>query len=244
VDFPSELTSAAQIALEASHSHRFIIEDFLEKEGLSSGSESFFVDGELKYNAFYDQYFDNEAANPYTPSAEIWPTEKAQSVQDEIKEELQRLGTLLEFRTGLFNIEWRVCKNGKAYLMEVSPRAGGNRLAEILNYATDVDIIEAEVLKALGESIPDIHEPCYNGAYAIWVLHSKESGRFRGLKIDSSILANIVEQEVRIEEGQSVSSFKGANDAIGTLFIKERNREMLDILLGNLNDKVGVVVCK
>lgn len=244
VDNPEDLGTAIQYALSESHNGHFIIEDFLEKKGLSSGSESFFMDGELKYNAFYDQYFDNEAANPYTPSAEIWPTEKAQSVQNDIKDELQRLGRLLGFRTGLFNIEWRVCKNGKAYLMEVSPRAGGNRLAEILNYATDVDIIEAEVLKALGASIPDIHEPCYNGAYAIWVLHSKESGRFRGLKIDSSILANIVEQEVRIEEGQSVSSFKGANDAIGTLFIKEQNREMLDILLGNLNDKVEVVVCK
>ena len=244
VDHPDELRTAVQYALSESHNGRFIIEDFLEKEGLSSGSESFFVDGELKYNAFYDQYFDNEAANPYTPSAEIWPTDKVQSIQDEIKKELQRLGNLLEFRTGLFNIEWRVCKNGKAYLMEVSPRAGGNRLAEILNYATDVDIIEAEVLKALGEAIPQIHEPCYNGAYAIWVLHSKAAGRFRDLKIDSTILANIVEKEIRVEKGQNVAPFKGANDAMGTLFIKEKNREALDVLLSSLNDMVEVIVRK
>ncbi len=244
VDNPKDLGTAIQYALSESHNDHFIIEDFLEKEGLSSGSESFFVEGELKYNAFYDQYFDDEAANPYTPSAEIWPTDKEQSIQDEIRNDLQRLGNLLGFRTGLFNIEWRVCKNGKAYLMEVSPRAGGNRLAEILNYATDVDIIEAEVLKALGVEIPKIHEPNYNGAYAIWVLHSKESGKFKGLKVDNSILANIVEKEVRVEEGQSVSSFKGANDAIGTLFIKEQNRELLDILLGNLRDKVDVDICK
>ena len=76
----------------------------MEKEGLSSGSESFFVDGELKFNAFYDQYFDNEAANPYTPSAEIWPTDKVQWMQDEIKSELQRLGNILGFRTGLFTM--------------------------------------------------------------------------------------------------------------------------------------------
>lgn len=244
VDNPQDLGAAIQYALNESHNGHFIIEDFLEKEGLSSGSESFFVDGELKYNAFYDQYYDNEAANPYTPSAEIWPTDKQQGIQDEIKKELQRLGNLLGFRTGLFNIEWRFCKNGKVYLMEVSPRAGGNRLAEILNYATDVDIIEAEVLKALGENIPVIHEPNYNGAYAIWVLHSKESGRFIGLKIDNSILANIIEKEVRVEEGQGVESFRGASDAIGTLFIKEQNREMLDVLLANLNDKVEVVVRK
>ena len=163
----------------------------MEKEGLSSGSESFFVDGELKFNAFYDQYFDNEAANPYTPSAEIWPTDKVQRMQDEIKSELQRLGNILGFRTGLFNIEWRVCKNGKAYLMEVSPRAGGNRLAEILNYATDVDIIEAEVLKALGDSIPEIHEPSYNGFYAIYVLHSIVPGSYQGIEIDDAFKSGL-----------------------------------------------------
>ncbi len=241
VDNPKDLGAAIQYALEESHNGHFIVEDFLEKEGLSSGSESFFVDGELRYNAFYDQYFDKEAVNPYTPSAEIWPTDKSQNVQDEIKTELQRLGDLLKFRTGLFNIEWRICKNGKAYLMEVSPRAGGNRLAEILNYATDVDIIEAEVLKAIGEPIPEIHEPQYNGAYAIWVLHSKKSGQFGGLSIDNDIRSNIIEQETRVVEGQRVTAFKGANDAIGTLFIREKNREMLDILLSNLKDKVEVL---
>ena len=144
VDDPKDLRKAIEHALDESHNGHFIIEDFLEKEGLSSGSESFFVDGELRYNAFYDQFFDDEAANPFTPSAECWPADKPTFVLDEVRKELQRLGKLLHVQTGLFNVEWRVCKDGKVYLMEVSPRAGGNRLAEILNYAVDVDIIEAK----------------------------------------------------------------------------------------------------
>lgn len=243
VDNPEDLGTAIQYALSESHNGHFIIEDFLEKEGLSSGSESFFVDGELKYNAFYDQYFDNEAANPYTPSAEIWPTEKAQSVQDEIKEELQRLGSLLGFRTGLFNIEWRVCKNGKAYLMEVSPRAGGNRLAEILNYATDVDIIEAEVLKALGDNIPEIYEPCYNGYYAIYVLHSIVPGSYEGIEIDDAFKNNyVVERELRVVTGQKIEGFSGANNAIGTLFLKFNTRNELEENLRNINQFVKIIV--
>lgn len=243
VDNPEDLRTAIQYALSESHNGHFIIEDFLEKEGLSSGSESFFVDGELKYNAFYDQYFDNEAANPYTPSAEIWPTEKAQCVQDEIKEELQRLGSLLGFRTGLFNIEWRVCKNGKAYLMEVSPRAGGNRLAEILNYATDVDIIEAEVLKALGDNIPEIYEPCYNGYYAIYVLHSIVPGSYEGIEIDDAFKNNyVVERELRVVTGQKIDGFSGANNAIGTLFLKFNTRNELEENLRNINQFVKIIV--
>ena len=155
VDNPDDLPKAIAHALEESHNGHYIIEDYLEKDGLSSGSESFYVDGELRYNAFYDQYFDVEASNPYTPSAECWPSNKPESILNDVREQLQKVGHLLQFHTGLFNIEWRV-SNGKVYLMEVSPRAGGNRLAEILNYATDVNIIEAEVSKAIGENMPNI----------------------------------------------------------------------------------------
>lgn len=73
VDSPHKLESAIEIALSESHNGHFIIEDFLEKEGFSFGSESFVVNGQLLYNGFYDQYFDSEAVNPYTPMAEVWP---------------------------------------------------------------------------------------------------------------------------------------------------------------------------
>ena len=242
VNVPEDLPKAITHALEESHNGHFIIEDFLEKEGLSSGSESFFVDGELRYNAFYDQYFDDEAANPFTPSAEIWPTEKGESVQNEIKSELQRLGRLLNFGTGLFNVEWRVCKNGKAYLMEVSPRAGGNRLAEILNYATDVDIIEAEVCKAIGEPFPMVHEPNYYGSYAIWVIHSLQAGAFQNLEVDEDIKTNIIETEIRIGKGQQIKAFSGANDAIGTLFLRANSRKEMNVVLSRLKEKVRIVV--
>lgn len=232
VDNQEALRSAIEFAIGESHNGHFIIEDFLEKEGLSSGSESFFVNGELRYNAFYDQYFDNEAANPYTPSAECWPTSKSEKVQDEVRTELQRLGKLLNVGTGLFNVEWRVCKDGKVYLMEVSPRAGGNRLAEILNYATDVDIIEAEVMKAMGECLPVVHEPSYNGSYAIYVLHSERAGIFQRIDIDPVFEKQyVVEKEIRVLNGSHVESFDGANQAVGSLFLRfKTNQEMHKVL--------------
>lgn len=225
---PKELPNAIDHALEESHNGHFIIEDFLEKEGLSSGSESFYVDGILKYNAFYDQYFDAEATNPYTPSAECWPADKPAYILDDVKKQLQRLGHLLKFRTGLFNVEWRVCKDGKVYLMEVSPRAGGNRLAEILNYATDVDIIDAEVSKAIDEAIPVVHEPNYKGHYCILVLHSDKAGKYKDVEILDTFNGEIVEKEIRVNVGDSVEPFSGANNAIGTLFLRFDTRQQMD----------------
>ena len=224
----NDLAKAIETALEASISKNFIIEDFLVKEGFSVGAESYVVDGILKYNAFYDQYFDNEAQNPYVPSAEVWPSSLNIKYQEDAKKELQRLISLLKITTGIFNIECRVC-NGKLYIMEVSPRGGGNRLAEILNYAADVNIIEAETKKALGLPLPDIHEPNYNGHYAIFVLHTDKEGIFKEIEIDEDFKQNhIIEEEIRVKEGDKISSFSGANAAIGTLFLKFENRAELD----------------
>ena len=232
VENPQDLAQAVDTALASSISKKFIIEDFLEKEGYSVGSESFVVDGKLMYNAFYDQYFDDEAINPYTPSAEIWPSVMKAYHQQEIKSELQRLIELLGITTGLFNVECRVCKNGKAYLMEVSPRAGGNRLAEILNYAADININEAETRKALGLSVGDIHEPNYKGHFAILVLHSDKDGIYDGIAIDEDFRKNhIIEEEVRVNRGDKVMSFSAANAALGTLFLKFETREDLDYSL-------------
>lgn len=245
VDNPDDLKNAIVYALSESHNGHFIIEDYLEKEGLSSGSESFFLDGKLMYNGFYDQYFDNEAVNPYTPSAECWPSGKPEDILNEVRSELQRLGDLLHISTGLFNVEWRVCKDGKVYLMEVSPRAGGNRLAEMLNYAADVDIIEAEVLKAVGEPVVGIHEPHYKGSFAIYVLHSEVAGTFEGIEIDPDFeVKHVLEKEIRVPKGTHVEAFTGANQALGTLFLKFIDNNEMHQMLSGVSDSVRVNVSK
>ena len=151
VDAETELPRAINHAIEYSPSKRFIIEDFLEKQGCSSDSDSFSIDGKLVFCTFNSQYFDPEAVNEYTPAAYSWPSTMPQWAQDELRSELQRLLSLLKCRTGLYNIETRYCTNGKTYIMEVSPRAGGNRLAEMLKHVTGEDIIERATLAAVNE---------------------------------------------------------------------------------------------
>lgn len=226
VDDTKNLEEAIKYALSKSIKKEYIIEDFLDKKGLSSGAEIFVVNGELKYAAYYDQFFDNESVNPYTPSGECWPSVMPQAFQDEISNEIQRLIDLLKLRSGIFNVECRVCTNNKAYIMEVSPRGGGNRLAEILNYAADVDIIENEIKRAVEIPITDIHQPNYKGYYAILILHSSENGIFQGLEIDYEFeTAHIIEKDIWVNEGDQIKRFDGANQAIGTLFLKFTSSE-------------------
>lgn len=242
VDDPADLPAAIAHALECSPSRHYIIEDFLEKAGPSMGDECFIVNGKLKYNAFYDQFFDNEAENPYAPSGEYWPSAMGQEHESEFKGELQRLIDLLGIRTGIFNVECRVCTDGKAYLMEVSPRAGGNRLAEILNYAADVDIIEAEVCASVCMPLPEVHEPNYNGYYAINVLHSEHNGTFQGIDMDQDFeKKHVVEKDLWVEPGDIVSAFTGANQSLGTIFLRFDTREQLNLFVGSPNDYITII---
>lgn len=244
VDKPEDLPSAISHALEESHNGHVIVEDFLELEGYQSSADCFSVDGELVYADYSDQLFDKNAANPYTPALEIWPSTMLQKHQDYLTGELQRLLTLLHCGTGLYNVESRLCKNGKPYIMEVSPRAGGNRIAELQRIGTSIDLIEAEVLKAVGEHIPfEIAMPKYNGCYVNDIIHSLRAGTYRGIEYDEPFKKkHVISEAIYPTVGEHVEAFQGANNAIGSIFLKFANRQECDVKRANLSQYVKINV--
>lgn len=243
VDDPEELEAAISHALEESHNGHFIVEDFLELQGYQSSADCFSLDGELVYVDYSDQLFDKEAENPYTPAIEIWPSSMPQEHQDYLTSEIERLLKLLHCGTGLYNIESRVCKNGKPYIMEVSPRAGGNRIAELQRLGTGIDLIEAEVCKAVGESVDVITMPHYDGVYVNYIVHSNEDGIFEDAIIDDYFKKkHVIEADIRVKQGDHVEAFKGANNTIGTLFLRFDTRTELDFALANQKAWINIVV--
>ena len=243
VDDPKDIEAAIAHALDESHNGHFIVEDFLELQGYQSSADCFSVDGELVYADYSDQLFDKNAENPYTPAIEIWPASMPQEHQDYLTNEIQRLLKLLNCGTGLYNIESRVCKNGKPYIMEVSPRAGGNRIAELQRIGTGIDLIEAEVQKAVGEKVNDITMPHYDGFYVNYIVHSNQNGIFEKAILDEHFKKeHVIEAEIRVNAGEHVETFKGANNAIGTLFLHFENRQQMDDALANQSEWLKVVV--
>ena len=131
VEEPGELSKAVDEAIKSSINGAFIIEDFITFDGYHSSADPFVVDGMIKFMTYSDQLFDTEAANPYTPTKIIWPSSMKKCHQDYLTSEIQRLVDLLGLTTGIYNIETCVGIDGKPYIMEVSPRGGGCKIAEI-----------------------------------------------------------------------------------------------------------------
>ena len=243
VDRAEDLKPALEYAMEHSISSHIIVEEFIDKQGCSSDTDSFSEDGKLKFVSFCAQRFDAEATNPYTPAAYSWPSTFTKEQEEYLTSEIQRLITLLNLKTCVYNIEVRVAPNGKPYIMELTPRGGGNRLCEMLRYATGVDMITAITRAIVGDPILEpIEQKPYNGHWAEIILHADESGVFDHLEISKDLPAEIVEEDLWVENGDKVEGFEGANNAIGTLVLKFQTAEDLEKAITTQRDWLKVVV--
>lgn len=237
-----KLEEAIQYALKYSHCNEFIIEDFLEKEHDSSDCDSFSIDGKLKFVSFSAQRFDENCENPYTPAAYTWPATITKKNQEELKSEIQRLLNLLNMKNSIYNIETRECKNGKAYIMECSPRGGGNRLSEMIRYMTNVDLIDEIVRASLNMPLNDLKQKEINENWAEVILHSETEGTFKELWTSDKINDNIIEKDLWIQEGTKVGGFAGANEAIGTMILKFNSEKEMNEVLNNQEKYIKVIL--
>lgn len=244
VDKNEQLVSAIKYALSFSHRGEVIIEDYLEQKGFSSDSDSFSIDGKMVYYSFSSQRFDKNAINPFTPSAYSWPSSISSQNIEVLKNEIQRIVTLLKLKTSIYNIETRECASGKAYIMEFSPRGGGNRLAEMVYYYEGVDLITSVIKASLGIKVDLKEKKKKRNNVAEIILHSDYDGVFKELRIDESIKNNIIETDLWVKKGDIVEGFNGANKTIGTLILRFDSQKQLSDVLDNIDNYINVVVKK
>lgn len=243
IESAEELIAAAEYAIGYSKTKRFIVEEFITQKGCSSDSDCFSINGRLAFASFSNQWFDKNAVNPYTPAAYSWPSGMPIAVQGELRSELQRLIKLLNLQTSIYNIETRQGTDGKAYIMEVSPRGGGNRISELLRYACGTDLILNTVRAAVGDQVLDIEsDPIYDGFWAEVILHADNDGVFSDLWVNESISEYVVEKDVWVEKGDIVHGFTGANETIGVLIFRFDSEEQLEEIMRNITKYVRVII--
>jgi len=234
IDSPDQLESAIDKAIKGSHNDAFIIEDFLTFQGYHSSADVFTVNGDVKFITYSDQLFDKEADNAYTPSLIIWPTTMSQEHQRYLSSETQRLMHLLHMKNGIYNIETCVGIDGKPYLMEVSPRGGGCKIAEIQELAMGVPLIENEIRGAMGLPLLEMNgHPC-DGHWCEMVVHAAkgEQGILKRIVIDDGIKKKYLKIEaLTAKPGDIVHPFTGGNMALGDLIFRFETREELETVM-------------
>ena len=243
VDSPENLLPAVKTAVANSHNGAFIIEEFLNITGFRSDSDHFTINGKLIFSAYDEQFFDSHSPNPYTPAKYIFPSAMKNHNQEILTHELQRLMKLLDMKTGLYNIEACIGIDGKPYIMEVSPRGGGNKLAELEDMAYNTSLVENEIRSALNMPLIDFETNLCSGNWCSMVIHTKNSGIFKKLTIDNEIMENYVKLlEVWKNEGDIVRPFTGANMSFGHVFLRFNDREELESIMSHSDEWMNMEI--
>lgn len=173
--------------------------------------------------------------SPLIPIGEKKPSGINKVQETNIHKELQRIITALDIRFGELNIEIILDKNDNVHFLELGPRAGGNMIPIQLSDAFGIDLVRANVQAAMGET-PDFLGKTVDdlpGCYMHYVLHSYETGTFKGIKIDESIAKNVYRQVIYKKEGDPVEVFDGAGKALGIVFLHFDTVEQMDLFCKN-----------
>lgn len=237
----SELEKAVDWAIQFSFSGDFIIESFIDKKGCSSDSDCFSVDGQFKFMSYSAQRFDEKAAGEYTPAAYSWPSTLGVEAEKELTSELQRLISLLGMKTTVYNFETRVGTDGKPYIMEISPRGGGNRLSEMMRYATGVDMITGAVRAAVGDPV-EIDQKPLDGSWAEIIVHADQTGILDHYEIAPNMEPKVIEKDFWAKRGDPVKEFQSARDAIGTLVMRFDTQEELEHAITHQREWLQIIV--
>jgi biotin carboxylase len=243
IDLIEQLEEKIEYALSYSRAKRFIIEEFIDKFGYQIAGDGFSVNGTLAFRCFANEHFATNSDNPFVPIGESWPYNMTANVHKKIHDEIQRLLTLLNMKTGAYNFDIRIDQDENVYLMEIGPRNGGNLIPQVTNYATGVDMVKYTIKAAMGEDCSDIKMVETKGFWSCYMVHSDKGGIMKDLWIDKDFEKNnIVEFEMQYKVGDEITAFTGSNGTLGTMILKYTSMEEMLEKMDNMTKYIKVLV--
>ena len=239
-DLP-KLKKQIEYALSFSKVKRFIIEEFVERDGYQVGGDGFSVNGDLAFRCFSNSHFD--AKSNFIPFGESFPYVKSTEVHTKIHNEFQRLLTLLDMKSTAYNFEARLNKNGDIFIMEAAPRNGGTYIPQVTHYATGVDMVEYSIKAAMGMDCSDLKMVEPNGFWAVYEVHSFDEGTLKDIWIDDSFKRNnLVEFDMFRQIGDKIKAAVDESGLFGIMILKFATQEEMIEKMNNMYNWVKVVL--
>jgi len=169
-------------------------------------------------------------ARPYvTTCGHYVPTKLEPRLQEVLLRSLNRLWRLLQVLDGPFDCDF-VATRDTVYLLEMSPRIGGNAISTLLRKAFNFDLVQYSIQLALGEDPPWPASGTIRPA-AVVILGVPENGR---LVYDEEALLSLRREpwvdslEMDYECDAPVSAFINSRHRVGQAIIFGENRDNLE----------------
>ena len=127
--------------------------------------------------------------------------------------------------------------------LELGARSGGSLIPQITELATGVNMVKYVIKAALGEDCSEIEMSPARGYWSNYMLHSKQTGRFKEISFDENFAKNnLVDCVTELKNGDNVHAFRDAGDALGTLILKYSSKEEMFNVIENMDQFVHIII--
>ncbi len=218
------------LSMSFSIEKKVILEKYIQTEYNQIHGDAVVKDGKIIFLCLGDQYFGTGELK-FSPIATSFPSSIPDSIFDEIKRQLQKIITGLNYNQGGLNIELRIGVDGEIYFIEIAPRFGGNLIAKTISYACNVDLEAYALDMSMGV---DINKPDYRIDPTIFqlILRSDKDGYLKHLHVKNSNF-NILEKQVIKNCGDPICSENGPQSIIAVFILKAKSEQDKMDIIGN-----------
>ncbi|KOS69379.1 carbamoyl-phosphate-synthetase [Lysinibacillus contaminans] len=243
IDSIDQLQEKVENALYFSKAKRFVIEEYIEKNGFQISGDCFSVNGKIVFRSFANTHFALSNLNPFVPIAASWPYIMPEHIHNKIHDEIQRVLDLLQMKTGTFDFDIVIDDRENVYLIEIAARNGGQWISQATKCATGIDLIEYTIRAALGEDCNDLTMVETKGFWGMYIINSQNCGLFKGVEINEDIKKNnIVEFELLVKPGDQIYALTGAHETVGLLILKFSCLNEMIEKMENMTNLVKVII--
>ena len=171
--------------------------------------------------SYGNELYSGKGTREYVALGEFWPSLLTAEQKQKVDNELQRLITALDMKTGAYNIEVILDKDDTPYVLELGPRNGGSYIPQLIQYATGVDMIDFTIKGALGESCDELRMTPTTGVWSNYMILSKQTGVFKEIHFDEKFKKNnLLDVYCTANAGEEVFAYQNTTHSLGTILFK------------------------
>ena len=223
-----ELASRVAESRSFSVDGQALLEEFIE--GTQHTCEGFLRDGQLIVALVTDR---DTVAPPHTATkGHRVPSRLGEGQRSQAVAAIEDVLRLANIRNGPVDCDFVVNDRG-IFLIEVTPRLGGNSLSRLVAVALDFDLVSAAVRTACGDPVPVAHQRPAKAA-AISILGAMRAGpvtwnvdQARSLALEPWVSTLLFD----IAHGEWAEPFVNGRHRVGEVLITGANRDDVDAKL-------------
>jgi len=217
----SDLYTHLQDAKSFSLNNQYLIEEYID--GFQGTAEGFMAEGVI------DQFFvmDRQTVPPpyVTTSGHQIPSELPEQIVAVLRDQIKLIWENLKVTGGAFDCDF-VVRDSEVYILEITPRVGGNSISRLLKYAADFGIIERSLRYVCGAPVFDSTENKIQ-PHALMIFGVESSGKLIYNETQAAELSSekwVHHIEIDYPQGQHVHRFENSRHRVGECIIYGRDR--------------------